>query len=263
MGMMNGPLRVVMSGDLVALPVLATCIGSLVRHSARERVEVDVYTRAAALPDDVETDGLRVHFRRPPRAVECNLGRLPSEMFDRLWVMEDRQEWDRCLVWDWDMVAVGGVDAMYDVEMAGRYGAYVVSPKGATYLGNKWVKRGAWAREMPGVEQVYFRFGGVMNLDECRRGKIMERMLVWAHGGSTEQALLASAMEGNYAPLETKFNALPAIEEIPEDVRVLHFFGTKKPWIYPNVAGGDLWAREATTWGELRKMAGQAGSLTS
>jgi lipopolysaccharide biosynthesis glycosyltransferase len=249
---MNDALRVVMSGDLVALPVLATCIGSLVRHTVRERVEVDVYTRAAALPDDVVGDRLRVHFRRPPRAVECNLGRLPSEMFDRLWVMEDRPEWVRCLVWDWDMVAVGGIDGMYDVEMAGRYGAYVVSPKGATYLQNKWVQRGAWARELPGVEQVYFRFGGVMNLDECRRGGIMARMLEWAHGGSTEQALLASAMGGNYAPLETKWNALPAIEAMPDDVRVLHFFGTKKPWIYPKVSGGELWAREATTWGELR-----------
>jgi lipopolysaccharide biosynthesis glycosyltransferase len=78
-------------------------------------------------------------------------------------------------------------------------------------------------------------------------------MLEWSHNGSTEQALLACVMKGNYKPLETKWNVLPSIEKIPQDSRVLHFFGTRKPWTHPNVRGIELWIKEQTSWDELRK----------
>ena len=250
---LDEPLRVVMSGDLMALPMLSTCVASIVRHTLCKRVEVDIYTRAIALPEDIVTERLTVHFRRPPQSVECSQGRLPSEMFDRLWVMEERTEWSRCLVWDWDMIAVGNIDEMYNVEMEDQYGAYVVSPKRTTYIQNNWTKRGAWAKEMPGAEQVYFRFGGLMNLDKCRQDQIMKQMLEWSYNGSTEQALLACVMMGNYKPLETKWNVLPSIEQIPQDARVLHFFGTRKPWTHPDVKGIESWVKEQTSWNELRK----------
>lgn len=243
------PLCLSLSADTVAFPILATVIASVLRHTTG-RVEVLIYTRTMRA-ESFERGRLKVEFRAPRLSLLNRTNRIPGEMFDRLFVMEDKPEWSRALILDWDQLVVGSLDELWSLDLEGTFGAFVRSPKDRTFLGNGWVTRGAWGASMPGAEQLYFRFGGLLDLDACRSEDVMGQMLSWAHTGSTEQALLGAVMAGRYVPMDVKWNVLPSLEQVPADARILHWFGDRKPWNATNVKAAAIWYAGRCSWSEL------------
>ena len=132
---MNEGLKLALSGDVVALPVLATVVGSILRHNPGVSLEVCVWTRAG-LPADFTAGRLRVEFREASEKWGAGGGRFPVEMFDKFEVVTAKPEWSRCLMWGWDMVCKGDLSELWESHVAGKCGAFVDGRRGK--------RRGSW-----------------------------------------------------------------------------------------------------------------------
>jgi len=240
----------VLSCDTLGMEVIPTVIRSVERHT-EGALRVVVYSRGMHA-EGFRRGRLEVEFRRPREEFGQAKGRIAAEMFDRLWCIADLQDTERVMILDWDQLAVGCLEELWDVEMTGQFGAFVRSPFGKTFKSSRWIGEGYWAQDMPGVEQPFFRFGGMLNLEECRKAGILQTVQGLAGNGSTEQALLAHAMGGNYAGLDRKWNNLVKYEGLVPDARILHWHGGKKPWSHDGLDHAELWHAARCSWREIR-----------
>src|SRR5262245_20202000 len=99
------PLTIAFSSDLRGFARNATVIASVLRRtSARLWVK---FVCQKFLPPSFETGRLKVEFIPADKE---RTGRYPgyvgSAVFDRLQVIRDAVEWDRCLIMDHDQVAL-------------------------------------------------------------------------------------------------------------------------------------------------------------
>lgn len=254
---MKKELRVALSTDAKGHPYHATLIASILRRASRP-VWVRCWCRGF-LPESFEVGQLRMEFLRAEEEVS---GKYPAmsgpAAYDRLRVIRDCTDWDRCVVMDYDQLALCDLAPLMDLEMGDHLLAAHMQGPGVdmAYAMRVWLKR-----PLPeGWEQVaghpYFLMPPVMNLKAMREAGTWEKFLA-AHEafGADEQLSLTAATEGRTLALEKKWNLFPKLHiregEVPAGV--IHWSGWPKPWHKgAKVWRPDIWESEQTSWEHLR-----------
>ena len=195
-------------------------------------------------------------------AVEEVTGRYPGSSgpsaYDRLLVIRDCPDWDRCMVMDYDQLVLCDLGPLFDRDLGDHLLAAHMQGPGVdmAYAMRVWLKR-----PMPeGWEHVashpYFLMPPMLNLKAMREAGTWEVFLK-AHAafGADEQLSLTAATEGRSLPLEAKWNLFPRLHiregEVPEGI--IHWSGWPKPWHKDaKVWRPDIWLAEQVGWEHLR-----------
>ena len=250
-------ITLALSTDQRGFAYNATLIASILRRTGRA-VWVRCWCRGF-LPESFETGRLRVEFRP---AVEEVTGKYPwtsgPSAYDRLLVIRDCADWDRCMVMDYDQLALCDLGPLFDLDIGDHLLAAHMQGSGVdmAYAMRVWLKR-----PMPeGWEHVaghpYFLMPPLMNLKAMREAGTWEQFLKsHAAFGADEQLSLTAATEGRTLPLPAKWNLFPKLHiregEVPEGI--IHWSGWPKPWHKDaKVWRPDIWEAERATWEHLR-----------
>jgi histo-blood group ABO system transferase len=178
--------------------------------------------------------------------------------YDRLLVIRDCLDWDRCLVMDYDQLVLCDLAPLFDLELGDHLLAAHMQGPGVdmAYAMRVWLKR-----PLPeGWEHVaghpYFLMPPLLNLKAMRKAGTWERFMA-AHAafGADEQLSLTAATEGRTLPLDRKWNLFPKLHiadgEVPAGV--IHWSGWPKPWHKgAKVWRPDIWESEQASWEHLR-----------
>lgn len=266
-------IRITLSSDAKGHGNSATLIASILR-----RTESPVHVRCwcrGYLPESFECGPLKVEFFGAEEEVT---GRYPGHVnpavFDRLRVIRDGTDWDRCLVLDHDMVVLCDLAPYFAEEFDGNLLMGRLFGPGNT-LGLQMKQRGGLPESWAHAENhPYFFMGPMMNLAAMREEGIWDRLLE-AHAaiGQDEQLSLTAACGGRTKGVGKKWNIVPQwdhldVAKVPGDERVdvagipwrngvpegiIHWTGPSKPWHRGSkVWRADLWAAERATWEHLR-----------
>jgi hypothetical protein len=250
-------ITLALSTDERGFAINATLIASILRRTERA-VWVRCWCRGF-LPESFETGRLRVEFLP---AVEEVTGRYPGTSgpaaYDRLLVIRDCPDWDRCMVMDYDQLVLCDLAPVFELELGDHLLAAHLQGPGVdmAYAMRVWLKR-----PMPtGWEHVashpYFLMPPMLNLKAMRDAGTWENFLrAHAAFGADEQLSLTAATEGRTLPLDRKWNLFPQLHLAPDEVPegVIHWSGWPKPW-HPDakVWRPDLWLAEQVSWEHLR-----------
>ena len=250
-------LRLALSTDAAGFPYNATLIASILRRTASP-LHVRCWCRGFR-PESFETGPLRVEFIEANQQVT---GKFPSyvgpAVFDRLRVIEQAEDWDRCLIMDYDQVALCDLAPLFGMDLGDHLLAARMQGPGVdmAYAMREWLRR-----PLPeGWEHVagypYFSMGPLLNLKAMREAGTWENLLA-AHEafGADEQLSLTAATEGRTIGFERKWNLFPK-SDIPEGTvpqGVVHWLGWPKPWHRgAKVWRPDIWESERSSWEHLR-----------
>lgn len=250
-------INLVFSSDAKGFSKSATVIASILRRSL-EPVHVR-YWCSGFLPKDIEVDGLKVEFFE---VIDDDGNRYPGHVspavFNRLRVINDCPDWDRCLVMDYDQLVMCDLGPLLEMELGDHLLAAKMQGQGVdmAYAMREWI-----GQPLPdGWEHVagyaYFSMGPLLNLKEMRVAGTWKKLLA-AHEafGKDEQLSLTAATEGRSTAYADRWNLFPGRDlsgdEVPDGV--IHWTGWPKPW-HPGtgVWREDLWQSERTTWEQLR-----------
>jgi len=268
-------INLVFSSDAAGFARSATVLGSILR---RTRAPVWVrYWCTGFCPPSIDRDGLRVDFIEVEDDPEGKYpGHVPPAVFNRLRVIEDCRDWDRCLVMDHDMAVFCDMAEYFREDFEGELLMGRLFGEGNT-LGLQMKQRGGLPEEWQEAEEYpYFFMGPMMNLEGMRKSGTWDRLLR-AHReiGHDEQLSLTAACEGRVRGLGKKWNIVPQWDdlekltkqlddlgngeagglewkhEVPEGL--IHWSEYAKPWHYQSqVWRADLWEAEETSWEQLR-----------
>ena len=251
------PINLALSTDERGFAYNATLIASILRRTGRT-LWVRCWCRGF-LPESFETGRLRVEFRPAAEAVTGKFpGYVGPAVFDRLRVIGECGDWDRCLIMDYDQVALCDLAPLYDLELGGALLAAKMQGPGVdmAYAMANYVKRPF----PPGWEHTagypYFSMGPLLNLAAMREAGTWEKLLA-AHAafGADEQLSLTAATEGRTIGFGRKWNLFPKSDlrdgGIPAGV--VHWLGWPKPWHKDaKVWRPDVWEAERSSWEHLR-----------
>ncbi|BCU77655.1 glycosyltransferase [Luteolibacter sp. LG18] len=270
-------IKIVLSSDQRGLPYNATLIGSVLRRTTAN-VHVRFYTRGYRR-ESFTSGRLKVDFIETDEAVT---GRYPGHVnlavFDRLRVIRDFDDWDRCLILDHDMAVLCDLAPYFAEDFEGNLLMGRLFGPGNT-LGLQMKSRGGLPEDWQHCEDhPYFYMGPMMNLAAMREAGTWEKLLA-AHEaiGQDEQLSLTAATDGRVKGVDKKYNLVPqwdGLESVaaraaksgsevyvengitwrngvPEGI--IHWTGFGKPWHYKTrVWRADLWEAEKTSWEHLR-----------
>ncbi|MEI6178760.1 MAG: glycosyltransferase [Verrucomicrobiota bacterium] len=250
-------IRLALSTDAKGHPYHATLLASILR-----RTEAAVHVRCwcrGFVAESFESGPLKVEFIHTEEEVT---GRFPGyvgpAVFDRLRVIRDATDWDKCLVMDYDQLALCDLALLLEMDLGDKLLAAKMQGPGVdmAYAMREWIKR-----PFPeGWEHVaaypYFSMGPLLNLVAMREAGTWEKLLA-AHAafGADEQLSLTAATEGRTVGFDRKWNLFPksdiAGDEVPAGV--VHWLGWPKPW-HPGakVWRPDIWEAERSSWEHLR-----------
>jgi lipopolysaccharide biosynthesis glycosyltransferase len=251
------PLQIALSTDAKGNPINATLIASILR-----RTKVPVHVRCwcrGFLSESFESGPLKVEFIPTDEVVT---GKFPSQSgpaaYDRLLVIRDCPDWDRCMVMDYDQLVLCDLAPLFELDLGDHLLAAHMQGPGVDMA---YAMRVRLKRPMPeGWEHVashpYFLMPPVMNLKAMREAGTWENFLK-AHAafGADEQLSLTAATEGRTLPIDRKWNLFPRLHitdgEVPEGV--IHWSGWPKPWHRgAKVWRPDIWESEKSSWEHLR-----------
>ncbi|MGC4014579.1 MAG: glycosyltransferase [Luteolibacter sp.] len=251
------PLRIALSTDAKGHAYHATLIASILRRTAHP-VHVRCWCRGFA-PESFEVGPLKVEFIPTDEEVT---GKFPSyvgpAVFDRLRVIRDATDWDKCLIMDYDQLALCDLAPLFELDLGDNLlAAKMQGPKvNMAYAMETWIKRPLPEGWEHVADYPYFSMGPLLNLKAMREAGTWETLLA-AHAafGVDEQLSLTAATEGRTMGFERKWNLFPKSDlkedEIPAGV--VHWLGWPKPW-HPGakVWRPDIWESEASSWEHLR-----------
>lgn len=257
-------MNLVISSDEKHFEQAATVIASIVRRAKRPIV-VLYYLRGAPLPAPIRTRLLEVEFRAPTKNYTGNLpNHVSSAAFDRLSVIEDKPEWERCFLLDTDQLALKDVSSIYDVLFEGQL---VAARTGGTNAQiSEWWFHQAWPDGAPDPDQPCPWFSAVLNLTELRKIQAIKKFEAYLekfHLG--EQMTFSMVVSGRVKPMPQESNWLVwEIERLGNSARtalecgiiqpyLLHWSAPRKPWNTKGIFGGQFWNRESVTWDELEQ----------
>lgn len=236
---------------------LATTINSIL-----SRTHHQVHVRCWCynfLPSDFVAGPLSVEFIAIP---DPAAGRYPSHVnsavFDRLRVIRDCPDWDRCLVLDYDQLVLTDLWPLYSMDLGDHLLAARMHGPGVDM---DYAMR-VWRNEpMPeGWEHVakypYFTMGPLLNLAAMREAGTWDKLMA-AHAAfnADEQLALTAATEGRTLGFDKRWNLFPSVDGLGDEVPdgVIHWTGWPKPWHGdPQLWRCDLWESERVTWEHLR-----------
>jgi lipopolysaccharide biosynthesis glycosyltransferase len=266
-------IRITISSDAKGHGNSATLIASILR-----RTQVPVHVRCwcrGYLPMSFQQGPLKVEFFPAEEEVTgVYPGHVNPAVFDRLRVIRDGADWDRCLVMDHDMIVLCDLAPYFKEDFDGHLLMGRLFGPGNT-LGLQMQRRGGLPAEWKHAEEhPYFFMGPMMNLAAMRAEGIWETLLE-AHAaiGQDEQLSLTAACGGRTKGVGKKWNVVPQWDDlaavrapargaqeiagipwrdgVPEGV--IHWTGPSKPWHRgAKVWRADLWEGERMTWEHLR-----------
>lgn len=278
---MSRPIRIALSTDVRGLAPNATLLASVLRRT-QASVEVRCWCRGF-LPDSFESGPLKVEFLSADEPVSGRYpGHVNEAVFDRLRVIKDCPDWDRCLILDHDMVVLRDLAEYFaedfeDMLLMGR----LFGP--GNTLGLQMRQRGGLPPTWKHAEDhPYFYMGPMMNLDGMREVGTWETFLE-AHEaiGQDEQLSLTAACGGRVKGVSKHWNLVPQWDGLMEEgpmesecakqdgvervdaagipwrngvpAGVIHWTGWDKPWNrQTKVWRPDLWHAEKASWEHLR-----------
>ncbi len=229
------------STDIKAYLQHATLIASILRRTGLP-LHVRCWCRGFP-PESFEIGALKMDFIP---AVEDVTGIFPSyvgpAVFDRLRVIRDCPDWDKCLIMDYDQLALCDLAPLFELDLGDRLLAAKMQGQGVdmAYAMRTWIKRPLPKGWEHVAEYPYFSMGPLLNLKAMREAGTWEK-LVAAHAafGVDEQLSLTAATEGRTMGFDPKWNLFPASDiqegEVPEGV--IHWLGWPKPWHEAGVRG--------------------------
>jgi len=263
------------SSDVNGLTKNATVVASILRRTT-EDVAIKFYCQGF-LPKSFEIGRLKVEFIGSTVAQN---GRYPSHVgsavFDRLQVIPNAEEWNRCLVMDHDMLALCDLAPYFEEHfeenllMARLFGP-------SNTLGLQMAGRGGLPKKlMYAKDYPYFYMGPMMNLTAMRNEGTWKKLLV-AHKilMQDEQMALTIATEGRVKAVGRKWNLVPQWDRLQEGPSgpaksgygtvgdaaewqnglpegIIHWTGWAKPWNCESLVWRpDLWESEETSWEAL------------
>lgn len=266
-------ITIAISSDAKGHGNSATLLASILRRT-RERVWVRCWCRGYS-PVSFETGRLKVEFIGAEEAVTGRYpGHVNEAVFDRLRVIRDCPDWERCLVMDHDMAVLCDLAEYFAEDFEGNLLMGRLFGPGNT-LGLQMARRGGLPEGWLHAEGYpYFYMGPMMNLAAMREEGIWEKLLA-AHAaiGQDEQLALTAACGGRTKGVGRKWNLVPQWDKLGEaevplsgvversGVRwrngvpegLIHWTGHAKPWHRGSkVWRADVWEGERTSWEELR-----------
>ena len=250
-------LNLALSTDANGHPYHATLIASILRRTSMP-VHVRCWCRGF-LPESFETGPLKVEFIPAEEEVT---GKFPSyvgpAVFDRLRVIQHSTDWDRCLVMDYDQLALCDLAPLFDMELGDHLLAAKMQGPGVdmAHAMREWIKRPFPAGWEHVADHPYFSMGPLLNLKAMRESGTWDKLLA-AHAsfGADEQLSLTAATEGRTIGFDRKWNLFPKSDipegEVPEGV--IHWLGWPKPWHKgAKVWRPDIWESERSSWEHLK-----------
>lgn len=257
------PITLVISTDSEGFGKNATLIASIVRRTDR-LVWVRCYTRGF-LPESFAVRNLRVEFVQADEEVTGHYpGHVPVAVFDRLRIIRDEPEWDRCLVLDHDMVCLSDLGEYFDEDFEGNLLMARLFGAGNT-LGLQMQGRGGVPESLAHTgAHPYFFMGPMLNLALMRRENTWETFLATHEVLQQEEQLaLTAATGGRTRGVDRKWNQVPQWDnkrdaDGSETVGItlegiIHWTGWGKPWHHrTKVWRPEVWEAERTNWEVLR-----------
>ncbi len=259
-------IRIAISTDTQGYPHNATLIASILR-----RTTVPVHVRCwcrGFLPESFETGALKVEFISATEEVTGRYpGHVSTAVFDRLRVIRDSTDWERCLILDHDMVCLSDLAEYFEEDFEGNLLMGRLFGPGNT-VGVQMKARGALpASHAHATDYPFFHMGPMMNLALMREEGTWEKLLE-AHAaiGEEEQISLTVATGGRTKNVAKKWNQVPQwdFREAPGDRSgnltdpdtlegIIHWTGRSKPWHRgTKVWRPDIWEGEKSSWEHLR-----------
>lgn len=250
-------IRLALSTDAKGHPYHATLIASILRRTKRV-VHVRCWCRGF-LPESFEKGLLKVEFLPAEEEVT---GKYPTSSgpaaYDRLLVIRDCPDWDRCMVMDYDQLVLCDMGPLFDMDLGDHLLAAHMQGPGVDmdYAMRVWLKRPIPEGWEHVAKHPYFLMPPLLNLKAMRETGTWETFLA-AHAafGADEQLSLTAATEGRSLPLEKRWNLFPKLHirdgEVPEGI--IHWSGWPKPWHKDaKVWRPDIWEAERSSWEHLR-----------
>ncbi|WP_367871111.1 glycosyltransferase [Luteolibacter sp. Populi] len=266
-------IRIAISSDAKGHGNSATLIASILRRT-EQPVQVRCWCRGY-LPESFESGALKVEFFPAEEEVTGRYpGHVPQAVFDRLRIIRDGVDWERCLIMDHDMIALCDLAPYFAENFEGNLLMGRLFGPGNT-LGVQMKQRGGLPEGWKHAEShPYFFMGPMMNLAAMRSEGIWDKLLE-AHAaiGQDEQLSLTAACGGRTKGVSKRWNIVPqwdglASAVIPRSGRaevggipflngipegIIHWTGGSKPWQRgTKVWRSDLWESERTSWEHLR-----------
>lgn len=268
-------IKLVFSSDARGFSKSATVIASIVRRTGSP-VHVR-YWCSGFLPKDIEVDRLKVEFYEVLEEEDGKYpGHVPPAVFNRLRVIKDCPDWDRCLVMDHDMAVFCDMKEYFQEDFEGNLLMGRLFGEGNT-LGLQMQQRGGLPDSWKHADDhPYFFMGPMLNLAAMRESGTWEKLLK-AHKeiGQDEQLSLTAACDGRVKGVDKKWNIVPQWDHLDELEKklekqgleeaggftwhngvprgLIHWSEWAKPWHHQSsVWRADLWQGERTTWEQLR-----------
>ena len=250
-------IRIALSTDAKGHPYHSTLIASILRRASLP-VHVRCWCRGFA-PESFETGPLKVEFIHTDEEVTGKFpGYVGPAVFDRLRVIRDATDWDKCLIMDYDQLALCDLAPLFEMDLGNHLLAAKMQGLGVdmAYAMKTWIKRplpGGWEHV---AEYPYFSMGPLLNLKAMREAGTWDKLMA-AHAafGVDEQLSLTAATEGRTMGFDRKWNLFPKSDIQGDDVPegVIHWLGWPKPW-HPGakVWRPDIWESEKSSWEHLR-----------
>jgi hypothetical protein len=250
-------LKIAISSDLRGFGYNASLIASVVRR-ASVGVHVRCWCRGFS-QQSFETGHLKVEFIEAAGEIP---GRFPGyvgpAVFDRLRVIRDCPDWDRCLIMDYDQVAFCDLAPLFEMDLGDRLLAAKMQGPGVdlAFAMREWIRRPIPDGWEDAAEHPYFSMGPLLNLAEMRKAGTWEKLMAAQEAFQADENLaLVAATEGRTMDFDRKWNLFPPHEvsdtELPDGV--VHWLGWPKPWHEDSkVWRPELWESERCSWEHLR-----------
>ena len=228
----------------------AACIASVIRHTTSP-LEIVVATTGdpeifapklrESFKDEKRLDLKFLHFEPPPSAAFPTPYYITKEAYIRFWAQDLFPDRSRVLYMDSDIIVAGPLEELWTTDLQGKTIGAVEIPNSSR----------PQQHGMP-AGSLYFNSGVLLiDLDAWRRGDYTNRCVEFlrlhpekAH--DADQDILNLVLIGDWLPLDYKWNAInpffrpshelglpqQVIERVRSEVRIIHYNGSSKPWVY-------------------------------
>lgn len=271
-------IHIALSTDLKGFAYCATLIASIARRTT-SNIHIKCWCRKF-LPKSFEVRHLKVDFFRQDEEIGGSYpGHVPGAVFDRLRVIPEATDWERCLIMDHDMIVLCDLADYFAEDFEGNLLMGRLFGEGNT-LGLQVSQRGGLPEAWKDTSwHPYFYMGPMMNLKMMREVGTWEKLLD-AHSaiGFDEQISLTAACDGlvkgvsprwnivpqwdklseienhfgGYPRGEAIYKKIPLINGIPSGI--IHWTGGYKPWSHgTRVWRHDIWEAEKSSWEQLQE----------
>lgn len=271
-------IHVALSTDLRGFSYCATLIASIARRASKP-IHIKCWCRKF-LPESFKVGSLRVDFIQQDEEIGGSYpGHVPGAVFDRLRVIPEALEWERCLIMDHDMVVLCDLAPYFEEDFEGNLLMGRLFGPGNT-LGFQVAQRGGLPPEWQHtLNHPYFYMGPMMNLTAMRQRRTWEKLIA-AHAaiGYDEQISLTAACDGLVKGVSPRWNVVPQWDKLSEieshfggvpkgdstykniplvngiPSGIIHWTGGYKPWSHgTKVWRHDIWEAERCSWEQLRE----------